>query len=381
MAETLNRIVMRIISWNVNGIGRRYKELMQLAEEYQPDIIFLQKIKNMQGNANFPIEGYRQLWWVGDSAMNSGVAAYCKESIGLEHIVTPELSEGGHFQMFVIDGICICNAYVPYSNTSIPESVDIRKCWDKELHDTITRVSKDMPVMIFGDLNIVHTEYDQNDDEKLVQNKGCFFDWERDNFYKLLSDARLADSFRKLHPDEKKFSYFHEILGKMFKLGWRIDYALVSDSLMPDVVSSDILTDFGSAQSVPIILDLNKTIGLSEKYFGEVVFSKEERKIAKEILKKGILSYHQNWQNGIAALIQSPYADNENPFDRSMEITQRSKDFYKEAMRLENLYDKTMLASGIAMFLADGNLKEDDLKDLPIETQRYLLYKAEKMRD
>ena len=372
---------MRIISWNVNGIGRRYKELIQLAEEYQPDIIFLQKIKNMQGNANFPIEGYRQLWWFGDSAQNSGVATYCKESILLEHIPMPELSEGGHFQMFVIDGIYLCNAYVPYSNTLLPESVDFRRNWNKKLHEDMVRISEDNQIMIFGDMNIVHTEYDRYDDKSLTQNKGCFFDWEREDFSKLLSGAKLVDSFRSLYPKEKKFSYFHESLGKTFKWGWRIDYALVSESLMKEVSDSDILEDFGTAPSAPIILDLNRTFGLSEKYRGEVMFSKDERKIAKEILKKGILSYHQNWQNGIAALIQSPYTEDENAFSRSMEITKRAKDFYKEAMRLESFYDKTWIASGIAMFLADGNLKEEDLKVLPTDIQKYLLYKAEKIRD
>lgn len=372
---------MRIISWNVNGIGRRYKELIQLAEEYQPDIIFLQKIKNKQGNANFPIEGYRQLWWLGDSADNSGVAAYCKGSIALQHCPCPALSEGGHFQIFEMDGLYLCNAYVPYSNTSLPESVGFRKKWDGALYKAMKRISQEAPTIILGDMNIVHTQLDNDEQSALQQNKGCFFDWERDNFQKLLTDVQLVDSFRKLHPEERKSTYFYEGIGKTLKWGWRIDYALVSESLMPFVTKSDVLTDFGTATSAPIILDLTKTVGLSDKYRGEVVFSKEERKIAKEILKKGILSYHQNWQDGIAALIQSPYSEDENAYSRSLEITQRAKDFYKEAMRLENFYDKTLLASGIAMFLADGNLKEEDLNELPTETQKHLLFKAKRIRE
>lgn len=253
---------MRIISWNLNGIHRRYKELIQLVEEYHPDIILLQKIKNMEGNVKFPLEGYRQLWWLGDSYANSGVAAYCKESIVMEHIVTPELSEEGHFQMFVVDGICVCNAYVPYSNVSIPESIEFRKRWDIELCANLLQVSKNTPIMVFGDMNIVHTEYDQHADEKLVQNRGCFFEWERRNFNKLLSEVRLEDSFRLLHPYDRKFSYFHGNSGKKSKSGWRIDYALVSESLMPYVINSDILTDFGSAQSVPLLLDINNYLSI-----------------------------------------------------------------------------------------------------------------------
>ncbi|WP_297070525.1 exodeoxyribonuclease III [uncultured Duncaniella sp.] len=372
---------MRIISWNIDGIGRRYKKLTQLAEEYQPDIIFLQKIKNQQGNVNFPIEGYSQLWWFGDSAPYSGVATYCKESISLHHLPVPELSEDGHFQMFELEDLCLCNAYVPYSNTAIPESVELRKRWDETLHDVVTRMSQDAKMIILGDMNIVHTEKDNDGHAPLQQNKGCFFDWERENFNSLLTDAHLVDSFRERHPDENKYSYYFDNLRKALHSGWRIDYALVSKSLMPQVINSDILTDFGSGKSVPIILELDMSSGLSDKYLGEVEFSKEERKIATEILKKGILSYHRNWQNGMATFIQSPYAKNENAFDRSMEITRLAKDFYKEAMRLENMYDKSLLASGIAMFLNEGNLTPDDLKCLPEETQKHLLYKANKMRE
>lgn len=58
-----------------------------------------------------------------------------------------------------------------------------------------------------------------------------------------------------------------------------------------------------------------------------------------------------------------------------------ARDFYKEAMKLENLYDRMFLASGIAMFLNEGNLTSDDLKRLPEETQKHLLYKARRMRE
>ena len=261
---------MRIISWNIDGIARRYKELIQLAEEYQPDIIFLQKIKNQQGNANFPIEGYRQLWWFGDSAPYSGVATYCKASITLNHMPIPELSENGHFQMFGLDDLCICNAYVPYSNTSLPESIEFRKKWNKALQDVAIRITQEAKMIILGDMNIVHTEMDNDGHAPLQQNKGCFFEWEREDFNRLLADAHLVDSFRKTHLEKNKYTYYFNDLKKAFQSGWRIDYALVSESLMPQVINSDILTDFGNGKSVPIILELGPTLRQSEKFIGEM---------------------------------------------------------------------------------------------------------------
>lgn len=247
---------MRIVSWNVNGIGRRYAELIQLVDVYQPDVIFLQKVRNPHGNISYPLEGYRGLWRIGDSADNSGVATYCKASVGLEFCATPQLTEKGHFQMFKTGGIYMCNAYVPFSNILLPESIDFRKKWDVYLLEVATRLSKEYPLMILGDMNIVHTAQDNDCNSSLRQRRGCYFDWERDNFDRLLADAKLVDSFRALHPSEIKYSYFHTAANKSSNLGWRIDYALVSETLMADVVTSDILTDFGSSPSAPIILEL-----------------------------------------------------------------------------------------------------------------------------
>ena len=45
-------------------------------------------------------------------------------------------------------------------------------------------------------------------------------------------------------------------------------------------------------------------------------------------------------------LINKEYGDDENAFDRCMEVTKRSRDYFKEAMRREDYYRNTMMLSG-----------------------------------
>lgn len=103
-------------------------------------------------------------------------------------------------------------------------------------------------------MNIVHTDYD-NFERKLEQSRPNFTKWERDNFNLLLSECDLVDPYRILHPTEKKPTFYGN--WRHLKMGNRIDYFIISSSLMPHVRSAEILSDFGNGQSVPITLDLS----------------------------------------------------------------------------------------------------------------------------
>ncbi len=93
---------------------------------------------------------------------------------------------------------------------------------------------------------------------KYILNRPCFSAWERQNFDTLLAEADLVDAFRALHPEENKPSFYGNF--RFLGIGNRIDYFLVSRSLLKDVKDSDILTAFGTGQSVPIILTFQKQL-------------------------------------------------------------------------------------------------------------------------
>ena len=94
--------------------------------------------------------------------------------------------------------------------------------------------------------------------------------------------------------------------------------------------------------------------------------TKEEKKQAKELLKKGILRRHAEWHGEIRDLLDRPH-DSEifNEFDRSMMITDKARKFYKEAMQLEDYYRNSLLPSGLVILFRDGYLTADDIATLP----------------
>lgn len=104
--------------------------------------------------------------------------------------------------------------------------------------------------------------------------------------------------------------------------------------------------------------------------------SKTERRIAKEIIKTGILRRHHEWLNDIATLIKSPYTADTNAFDRSMEITKRARDFYKEAMRMEEFYRNSQIELAIVLLLREGYLTQDDLHVFPKDVSGLMLAKS-----
>ena len=236
---------MKIISWNVAGIKARANEIERLMQEHQPDIVCLQKTRSDKA---LDFDGYRV--YVDCIDRWSGVATYVRSDFEGKFI-----ESDSHHLILNFDEFVLVNAYVPYSNPKVPGYVERRKTWDKWIVEFVKNQSK--PVIICGDLNIVHTDLDSFY-SSCVRNIGCYYQWERDDFNRLRSECKLVDTFRRLHPEERAYTYFDTMHGVDYRAtdqGSRLDYFLVSESLMPYVMKSEILSPL-SAPSNPILLDL-----------------------------------------------------------------------------------------------------------------------------
>ena len=77
-------------------------------------------------------------------------------------------------------------------------------------------------------------------------------------------------------------------------------------------------------------------------------FNKEEKRVIRQVLKTCILRRHKQWQDEMRQLLDSPMEPDSNEFDRSMEITRRSRDFFKEAMQMEDFYRYSRAVIGLS---------------------------------
>lgn len=123
-------------------------------------------------------------------------------------------------------------------------------------HTSYIPVAKKKPVIICGDLNVAANPIDLKN-PKANQGSAGYTQEEREKFRQLL-DAGFVDTFRMLHPDEVKYSWW----SYMFKArernaGWRIDYFLASEDAKDKIVEADILTDVQGSDHCPVLLRLD----------------------------------------------------------------------------------------------------------------------------
>jgi len=81
---------------------------------------------------------------------------------------------------------------------------------------------------------------------------------ERDGMTELLSMG-FVDSFRQLYPERTKaYTFWTYMMNARAKnVGWRLDYFIVSERLMPKVVDNEIRSQIMGSDHCPIVLHLN----------------------------------------------------------------------------------------------------------------------------
>lgn len=123
-------------------------------------------------------------------------------------------------------------------------------------HPSYIPQAKKKPIIICGDLNVAANPIDLKN-PKSNQNSAGYTQQERDKFQTLL-DAGFVDTFRTLHPDEVKYSWWSYMFKAREKnVGWRIDYFLASEDAKDKIVEADILTDIQGSDHCPVLLRLD----------------------------------------------------------------------------------------------------------------------------
>lgn len=244
---------MRLISWNIDGIKAHFDALKQLIKEYSPEVICLQKVKDIKDSQEFELDGYRREC---SSAPYAGVVTYVKECIPCNRMVISDNHIKGHIikTEFLYPYFTLYNIYTPYSNPNVEGAVELRKYFDAKLKKLVNGTPD--RIIICGDLNIVDTKHDCWDG-KHERNQANFHDWERNNFDQLMLAGNLVDTYRILNPFGNDFSYFFRNDPEVRKKnhGHRIDYFLASRSFVPSIERAEIIKDYTVTTNNPILLE------------------------------------------------------------------------------------------------------------------------------
>ena len=249
---------MKLISWNVNGfrscLGKGFGDFF---EREDADFVCIQETKMQPGQADFAPDGYFAYFNSAEKKGYSGTAVYAKhEPISVSYgIGIPEHdTEGRAITLEYPDFYLLC-VYTPNAQRELAR-LGYRMTWEDALRGYILSLDEKKPVIYCGDLNVAHEEIDLKNPKTNHFSAG-FSDEERGKFTELLSHG-FTDTFRALYPDRVLYSWWSYMYQARAKnVGWRIDYFVVSDRLMPRVADSIIMTDVMGSDHCPVALILD----------------------------------------------------------------------------------------------------------------------------
>lgn len=254
---------MRLFSWNVNGIRAVAKKGFQESLNEQmntPDVLCLQETKAQDEQVAEVVDslGYHLYVNSAEKKGYSGVAVLSKseakdvrKGIGIE----AHDSEGRVLSLR-FDTFWLVTVYTPNSQNEL-KRLPYRKEWDNAFLNHLKDLEKDAPVVCCGDLNVAHGEIDIARPKSNYNKSAGYTQDEIDGLTRIL-DAGFVDSFRHLHPDEVKYSWWsYRAKAREKNIGWRIDYFVVSKSLEDQIAEADIHTEVYGSDHCPISLTLN----------------------------------------------------------------------------------------------------------------------------
>ncbi|MBR0048203.1 MAG: exodeoxyribonuclease III [Prevotella sp.] len=248
---------MKLISWNVNGLraceGKGFSEVFR---QLDADFFCLQETKMQEGQLDLQFDGYYSYWNYADKKGYSGTAVFTRHkpmSVTLGMGIDQHDHEGRVLTLEMADFFLVC-CYTPNSQDGL-KRLDYRMTWEEDFRAYLQQLDKQKPVILCGDLNVAHEEIDIKNPKTNRHNAG-FTDEERNAFTQLL-DSGFTDTFRKLHPDEVTYSWWsYRFQARQKNAGWRIDYFVVSNRLMPQVTEASIHTDILGSDHCPVELVL-----------------------------------------------------------------------------------------------------------------------------
>ncbi|WP_370190258.1 exodeoxyribonuclease III [Qipengyuania sp.] len=239
---------MRIASFNINGIKARLPRLKEWLEETRPAVACLQEIKTM--DEGFPAEefeaiGYHAIWH-GQKAFNGvailadGVApTEVRRGLGIDG---PKDGEGeqARYLEAEVNGIRICNLYLPNGNPHPGPKFDYKLAWMDRLRERMREVwAAEIPAVVLGDFNVIPENKDVWS-VRAMASDALMQPESRDAYRRLLDDG-WTDAIDTLNPRGGVWTYWDYQAGAWQRdHGFRIDHVLLSPELADRMVAAGV---------------------------------------------------------------------------------------------------------------------------------------------
>ena len=235
---------MKIATFNVNGINGRLPVLLRWLVEAKPDVVCLQELKAPQ--EKFPEAAIREAGygaiWHGQKSWN-GVAILARGlNPGESRRGLPGDPDDTHSRYLeaTIDGVLVGCLYLPNGNPAPGPKFDYKLRWFARLtKHAEALLATAAPVVLAGDYNVMPTDLDVYKPERWLDD-ALFRPEVRDAYARLIARG-WTDAVRKLHPDERIYTFWDYFRNAWERdAGLRIDHLLLSPSVAQRLVGAGI---------------------------------------------------------------------------------------------------------------------------------------------
>lgn len=236
--------LLKISTYNVNGINGRLPVLLRWLAEDAPDIVCLQELKTTDDK--FPHDqlrraGYEAVW-SGQKSWN-GVAILARgEPPVLTRRGLPGDSDDNQCRYIeaVVNGLVVGCLYLPNGNPVPGEKFDYKLRWFRRLNSYAAELlALELPVLLIGDFNVMPADLDVYAPDRW-RDDALFRPEVRAAYAELVSQGWL-DALRHLHPEERIYTFWKYWRNSFERdAGLRIDHFLLSPVVRPWLRSASV---------------------------------------------------------------------------------------------------------------------------------------------
>ena len=248
-------IVMKLATWNVNGIRARQAEVQAFIEEERPDILCLQELKASLDQLPVwlcEIEGY-WCYWHGGKAY-SGVGLHVRtDTMGQRPVFEHPAFDFEHRIVTArLQDLTVASIYVPNGGKDFPAKMRFLEA----LADYAAEFeASGRTLVLCGDMNVTRTDMDVHPKERKAGAVGQRPE-ERALIERLLSHG-LVDVHRQLDPDNADlFTWWAPWRNlRQRNIGWRLDYIFASRALAERATSCTVQRETGTSDHGPVVVE------------------------------------------------------------------------------------------------------------------------------
>jgi len=225
----------KLATYNVNGIKSRLDKLLEWLERESPDIVCLQELK--AEDHGFPRKALRDAGYgavfVGQKSWN-GVAILARDADPIEvrrGLPGDDKDTQGRYIEAAVDGLLVASIYLPNGNPQPGPKFDYKLAWfERLIRHAATLQKSGHAVVLAGDYNVIPTDFDIYNTRSWLKD-ALLQPAPRECYRRLLAQG-WTDAIRKLHPDERIYTFWHYWRNSFQRdAGIRIDHFLLSPPL------------------------------------------------------------------------------------------------------------------------------------------------------